>query len=137
METIYISTHNAQKRFFMTDDELKEFFKYLEDEITEQGYDFKYTTDEVVDNLSTNVVNDSVSYFYYDVLKKTINLQAGIYPDYLMTAEILGKIVKQYDFETCQNEKDALDEINQAVYPETDISKLNKIVQHYAVDIKG
>lgn len=137
MKTIYISTHNAQKRFFMTDDELKEFFEYLENEITEQGYDFKYTTDEVVDDLSTNVVNDSVSYFYYDVLKKTINLQAGIYPDYLMTAEILGKIVKQYDFETCQNEKDALDEINQAVYPETDISKLNKIVQHYAVDIKG
>lgn len=136
METIYISTHNAQKRFFMTDDELEEFFEYLEDEITEQGYDFKYTTDEIVDDLSTSVVNDSVSFFYYDILKKTINLQTGVYPDYLMTAEILGKIVKQYDFETCQDEKSALDAINQEVYPETDIAELNKIVQRYSFDIK-
>ena len=136
METIYISTHNAQKRFFMTDDELKEFLKYLEDELTEQGYDFKYTTDEVVDDLSTNVINDSVPYFYYDVLKKTINLQTGVYPDYMMTVEILDEIVKQYNFKTAHEEGWALDAINQEVYPETDIAKLNKIAQRYSFDIK-
>lgn len=69
-------------------------------------------------------------------MKKTINLQTGVYPDYLMTAEILGEIVKQYDFETCQDEKSALDAINQEVYPETDIAELNKIVQRYAFNIK-
>ena len=136
METIYISTNNAQKRFFMTDDEHKEFLEYLEDELTEQGYDFKYTTDEVVDDLSTNVINDSVPYFYYDVLKKTINLQTGVYPDYMMTVEILDEIVQQYNFKTEHEEGWALVAINQAVYPETDIAELNKIVKDYSFDIK-
>ena len=136
MKTIYISTHNAQNRFLMSDEELKKFYEYLEEEIKQKGYGFIYTTDEIVDDLSTDIVDSLVSYFYYDVLGKTITLQTGIYPDYLMTAEILDEIVKQYDFKTVQDERCALDAINQAVYPETDIAELNKIVQRYVFNIK-
>lgn len=136
MKTINISTHNAQKRFFMTDDELKNFFEYLENEITEQGYDFKYTTDETVDELSADFVNNLISYFYFEVLGKKIDLKTGIYPDYMIITDVLYGIIDQYNYKNHQEKLTALDKINNAVCPETDIEELNKIAQFYAFNIK-
>lgn len=136
METINISTYNTQNRFFMTENELKNFFEYIENEATKHGYGFKYTTDETVDELSAGFVNELISYFYFEVLGKTINLQTGIYPDYMIITDVLHGVIEQYNYKNHQEKLAALDKINNAICPETDIEELNKIAQFYAFNIK-
>lgn len=58
MKTITINTYDPANRFNMNDAEAKDFFKFVEQKATEEGYAVKYTSAISVDEESEEFVSN-------------------------------------------------------------------------------
>lgn len=58
IKTITINTYDPANRFNMNEAEAKDFFKFVEQKATEEGYAVKYTSDISVDEESEDFVSN-------------------------------------------------------------------------------
>lgn len=61
-----------------------------------------------------------------------ININTGVYAGELITVDVIKKIIAQYEYEDIQLEKHAIDMVNNAIMPETDMEELNRIAKSYS-----
>lgn len=63
IKTITINTYDPANRFNMNEAEAKDFFKFVEQKATEEGYAVKYTSDISVDEESEDFVSNLFQQF--------------------------------------------------------------------------